>query len=424
MNLRIPSADWRNIIETITVRAFNLIVGVAGIIIIARLLGPEGQGAYAATIVWVGLVATIAGLSLGLVSHYRIQARGKTAWDGAIFGSLLVLLLALSLTASIFVIVAHFLSNGEFFGHLPSSALAVAVLLLPLLIWDEYASNLLASADRIQTYNRLQMGGRSLGLVLLVLFVATLDAGINGALGALVIGQAFIAIGSFAVLWRIHRAPLQIVPDEIRQLIHGALRLHLTTIGAFLLSHSSVLVLNELASKAAVGWYHLSWQMVTVAMIVPQAASLMLYTKIARHNPDRAWPVYKHVTVGVMGFMIVLVPLAYLVGPKIIVYLTGNNFQTSAELFRILLPVLLGMSFAQLMTPQWISRGLFVPSSLITIATAGVHVLATIALVKSNGVIGAAWATALTLGIAPLLVQGYFAWWCEKQYRRSQTGVV
>src|SRR4051812_22132242 len=121
MNRHTLSTDWRNIIETITVRAFNLAVGVAAIIIIARLLGPERQGTYAAATVWAGLIATIAGLSLGLVSHYRIQARGKTAWDGAIFGSLLVLFLALSLTAGAFVIVAHFLSNGKFFGHLPSS---------------------------------------------------------------------------------------------------------------------------------------------------------------------------------------------------------------------------------------------------------------------------------------------------------------
>ncbi len=412
-------ADWRKIAETIAVRSFNLLSGVAGIIVISRLLGPGGQGTYAAATAWIGLVATTAGLSLGLVSHYRIQARTKDAWDGAIFSSLLIFLFALSLTACAFVITAHFLSSGEFFGHLPSSTLAIAVQLLPLLIWDEYASNLLANADRIQIYNRLQVAGRLVGLALLVLLVVFLGAGVNGALIALVVGQAFIAIGSFSVLWRMHREPLRVVREEIRQLIHGALRLHLAAIGAFLLSQSSVLILNELASKTVVGWYHLSWQLVTVAMIIPQAASLMLYAKIAADGPDRAWPAYKHITVGVMGFMTALVPLAYLFGPTIIVYIAGDGFQTSAELFRILLPTVLGMSFAQLMTPQWISRGIFVPMSIITFITAGAHVLVSIVLVKSNGVAGAAWATTMILGVTTFLVQGYFFFWCERRFRQT-----
>lgn len=413
--------DWWRIIDTITARSFNFVASVAGIIVISRMLGPGGQGTYAAATAWIGLVATTAGLSLGLVSHYRIQARGKEAWDGAIFSSLLIFLLALSLTACAFVITAHFLSSGGFFGHLPSSTLVIAVLLLPLLIWDEYASNLLANADRIQIYNRLQIAGRFVGLALLVLLVVFLGVGVNGALIALVVGQALIAIGSFSVLWRMHRGPLRVVREEIRQLIHGALRLHLAAIGAFLLSQSSVLVLNELTSKSVVGWYHLAWQIVTVAMIVPQAASLILYAKIAASGPDQAWPTYKHITVGVMGFMIALIPLAYLFGPTIIIYMAGESFQESAELFRILLPTVLGMSFAQLMTPQWISRGIFVPMSIITIITAGAHVLVSIALVKSNGVTGAAWATTLILGVMTLLVQGYFFFWCERRYRTNQT---
>lgn len=414
----LPS-DWQKVIETIAARGFNFVAGVAGIIIISRLLGPGGQGTYAAATAWIGLVATTAGLSLGLVSHYRIQARARGAWDGAIFSSLLIFLFVLSLTACAFVIAAHFLSGGRFFGHLPSSTLAIAVLLLPLLIWDDYASNLLANANRIQIYNRLQIAGRLIGLASLVLLVVFLGVGVNGAIIALVTGQTFIAIGTFSVLWRMHREPLRVVREEIRQLLHGALRLHLAAIGAFLLSQSSVLVLNEFTSKTAVGWYYLSWQIVTVVMIIPQAASLILYAKIAADGPDRAWPAYKHITVGVMGFMLASMPLAYLLGPSLITSMAGDSFQMSADLFRILFPTVIGMSFAQLMTPQWISRGIFVPMSFITIVTAGVHVLVSIALVKSYGVAGAAWATTLILGVMTLLVQGYFFFWCERRYRHS-----
>lgn len=413
---------WREIAANSSVRAFNLIAGILGFVIIARLLGPEGQGTIAAAVNWTALVATVAGLSLGHVTQHRIQVRHPSAWDGAIFSSLLLSLLVLSLLGYGFVIAAYFLTSGEFFGGLPPSVLVMAFTLLPLLIWDEYASNLLAAAGKIGTYNRIQVLGKSISLVLMMFLVGILNIGIHGALGASVAGQAIIAIGSLSVLWRFHKPILRFDYAEIGQLARGALRLHLNTIGSFLLASSSVLVLNSLSSRAEVGWYNLAWQMIMMLAIIPQAASFVLYAKISDDGPNRAWPKHKRIAISVMVIMVLLAVMAYLIGPSVIVILAGENFRPSGNLFQILLPALLGISLAQLMAPQWISRGIFVPTSLITIATAALHVVFTVVLVRSNAAIGAAWATALTLGLTPLIVQGYFSWWCEKEYRRSLVG--
>lgn len=412
------SAVWRKTVETTAARAFTLAVGVLGLILLTRLLGPEGQGTVAAAIAWATLAAAAAGLSLGQVSQYRTQARPALARDGAIFGSLLVLAITLSSIACILLVTAHRLTNGAFFGHLPSSVVAFAIVLTPLLIWDDYAAHLLTAADGIRTYNRIQVTGRSLGLVLLVVFVAALGGGVRAALAAYAVGQGFIAINSLIALHRLHRSSLRVVPAEIYEFMRGALHLHPNTVAAYFLSQSSVVVLNWLASRASVGWYHLAWQLIAIPMIVPQAASLTLYAKIAADGPDRAWPAHKRIMVGVMAFMLMLVAFAYAIGPQMIVYVVGNEFRPSAELFRILLPALLGMSFSQLMTPQWISRGIFLPTSVISLATAALHLVLTIALIETNGVNGAAWATSLTLATGPLLVQGYFVLWCERQYRR------
>lgn len=419
MTHRMLPPHWREIAMTGAVRAYSVVVSTLSFVIIARLLGPEGQGTIAAAINWTALVATVAGLSLGHVAQHRIQVRRPNAWDGAIFGSLLLLLLVLSLLGYGFVIAAYFLTSGEFFGGLPPSVLVMAFTLLPLLIWDEYAGNLLAAAGKIGPYNRIQVLGRSTGLVLMVFLVGILNIGIHGALGASVAGQAIIAIGSLSVLWRLHKPILRFDYAEIGQLARGALRLHLNTIGSFLLVSSSVLVLNSLSSRAEVGWYNLAWLMVMMLAIVPQAASFVLYAKISSDGPNRTWPAHKRIAIGVMLVMILLAATSYLIGPRVIILLAGENFSPSGNLFQVLLPALLGISLAQLMAPQWISRGIFVPTSIITIATAALHVAVTVVLVRSSAATGAAWATALTLGLTPLIVQGYFAWWCEKQYRRS-----
>lgn len=412
-------SSWREIAMTASARAYNLMIGTLSFVIIARLLGPEGQGTIAAAVNWATLAATVAGLSLGHVAQHRIQVRGPNAWDGAIFSSLLLFLLVLSLLGYGFVITAYFLTGGKLFGGLPPAVLVMAFTLLPLIIWEEYASNLLAAAGAIGTYNRIQIFGRSSSLLFMVFLAGILDLGIHGVLAASIAGQALIAIGSIRTLWKLHKPAFRLDYAELSQLTHGALRLHMNTVGSFLLISSSVLILNSLSSRAEVGWYNLAWQMALMLAIVPQAASLVLYGRISRDGPNRAWPAHKRIAIGVMAVMLLLAAIAYLIGPGLIILLAGENFQPSGRLFQILLPALLGISLAQLMAPQWISRGIFVPTSLITMVTAAIHLVVTVILVKSNASTGAAWATSLTLGLGPLLVQGYFAWWCEQQYRHS-----
>lgn len=411
-------SDARRVIETSAARGYSLLISILTLVVIARVLGPEGQGTVAAAFGWATLIATVAGLSLGQVIQHRIQARPSSVRHGTIFCALILLLIVLSLIAIVIALGAHSITQGELFGELPLSVLAIACALLPLLIWDEFAGNLFASTDRIRVYNRVLVIGRTLGFAMQLILVGFLGAGVQGALGAHLAGQVIIAVSCFAVLWRLHRPTFANALSESRALLWGALRLHLNTVGAVALAQSSVLILNELAPHAAVGWYHVAWQMVLVLVIVPQAASLVLYSKIAAVGPDRAWPTHKRITIGVMVTMVSLAALAYGIGPWILILLTGDRFQPAAELFRILLPAALGMSVAQLMAPQWISRGMFLATSAITLVIAVMHVGLTVVLVRSYGVTGAAWTTTLSLALAPILVQGYFATWCERQYRR------
>ncbi len=413
------SGHWQEIAATGGVRIYNLIVSLISLVIVARLLGPAGQGTIAAAISWAGLIATIAGLSLGQISQHRIQSLQKTAWDGRLFGSMFMLMLALTGLAYLFIFIAHQMSNGMFFGELPTSVLVLSFLLLPLLIWDEYSSHLLTAGGKLLVYNRLLVIGRTLSLLLLLLLVGGADWGVQGALVASLSGQGLISAGSFYFLWKLHKPGWRAGRDEIKALLSGALRLHPNTIGSFLLASSSVLVLNSLDDKAAVGWYHVAWQMVTILIIIPQAAGLVLYARIAEMGPDKVWPAQKKIIVGIMATMLGLIAVSYAIGPTVILALAGDSFRPSGKLFQILLPALLGLSLAQLMAPQWISRGIFVPTSLITFITAIVHLAATVLLVKAWGVEGAAWATALTLSVLPLLVQGVFVWWCENHYRST-----
>ena len=389
------------------------------VVITARILGPHDQGVIAGAIAWVGLISTMAGLSLGQVSQHVIQLKQRQNWLPGLFGCLLYLLGILSFLALLFTGITYFATQGRFFGEIDPLVLGVAFCMLPMLIWDEYSGNLLASAGRLRIYNLIQVAGRTLWIILCITLVVVLGLGVFGALIAQILGQLLVAVTSIYLLWMAAGRVIRVDRSEVSQILHGSLRLHINTIASFLLTQTSVLVLNHYFSKSEVGWYYLSWQMVTVLFVIPQSVSIVLYSRMADMGPDGIWPMQKRLLLYTMTVMLLLIALAYLVGPRILIAMVGNDYLPSVEYFQLLLPTLLGVALAQIMAPQWIGRGLFLPTTAVTAVTAIANLGAHLILVPRYGVIGAVWSTLVSYAVIAVIVQLYFIYWCEQRYVAS-----
>lgn len=411
---------WIKIAETSTARIYALAIGVISIFITARILGPEGQGILAVTIVWVRLFASFSSLSLGHVVQYRIQVRKSENWLPAIFGTLLFLSIILSIFAYMAAYWVFKVSNGQFFKGIPSSILIVGFFMLPFLVWEEYGSNLLSAADRLRTYNIGQFAGRTVGLLAIILFLVILNLGVSGALLGHVIGQIVVGLIGFIALWKMISENLHVDRVEIKNMLTGSVKLHFNTIGSFLLGQATILMLNHFSTKAEVGWYQVAYQMILVMLIIPQSTTLVLFNKMAELGPDRLWPQQKRMMLQLLGIMTLFSIIAYFLAPVIILSFAGHSFEPSIKVFRLLLPVLIGMSLAHLMTNQWIGRGIFFPTTILTFVTAMANIIFNYFMIPKYGMMGAVWAALISyLGIA-VIVQLYFTWWCEKRYRKTK----
>lgn len=410
---------WQNVAEAGAARIYSLLAGTAVILLTARILGPERQGIIAAAIAWASLFANFAGLSLGQVAHYRIQAQKSQNWFPGIFGGLLFFAFALTLVAHLVAYTLYQLTEGELFKNISPSVLIIAFTLLPLIIWEQYSSNLLAAVGRLRQYNTAQYIGRTFWIISTIVLLVILDLGVEGALIAQVLGQAIVVlIGSIALL-KVAPNGLQVKKDEIIEMLKGSAKLHLNTVSAFLLAQASILMLNHFGSKTEVGWFQLAFQMVIMLLIVPQAASIVLFSRMSEVGPDKLWPEQKKLILQVLGVILFLCVLAYFAAPIIVPLAVGPEFLPTVKVFRLLLPIIIGMSLAQLMTSQWIGRGVFLPTTIATSIVAATNIAANVILIPKYGMMGAVWAALFSyLGVI-VLVQTYFAWWCEKKYIKA-----
>ncbi len=408
---------WPKIVETSGVRAYGLFSSLGVLIVTARLLGPEGQGILAGVTSWVGLFGALAYLSLGDVALHRAAQDGDQTWFPKTFGALLFFASALSVLAIAIALGVYWLTEGSAFGRLPLAALLLGFLGIPFVIWEKYAGSLLTALGEIRLYNKARVVGRTAGLVAVCVFLALLAWGVLGAIGANLLAQITVSLVGFGLLWT--RAGKKWIVDrkEAGSLLRDGAKLHFNAIGVFLAGQSDILLLTYFSGKPEVGWYQLSQQLITVMLLVPEAALLIIYARMAEVGPDRVWPEQKKLGLQLLGIMLALCGFAYYAAPWIIPLVMGRKFAESVPVFHRLLPALPGMAFSTFIANQWIGRGLFLQASFVTMGIGLTNAALNYLLVPRYGMMGAVWATLATyLGVSLAVNVGMTAW-CERRSR-------
>ena len=373
----------------------------------------------ASLVAWVGLIAVFSNLSLGQVVQYHIQGKPYQEWLPGVLGTLLFMSAILSVLGYVVVGICYLLSEGQFFRNIPHSILMIGFVMLPLMIWEDYGSFLLSAAGSLGSYNISQIVGRTLSIGTIIILIAGRSLDVMTAISALLGGQFALCVILGWSLWKLAGRSMFIDLPTIKALLASAAKLHANTIASFILVQANIIMLNYYVTEAEVGWYQLSFQMIIMMLIIPQTASLVLYSKMAEEGPDNLWPRQKRLGLQVLFAMAVLSGIAYCISPDIITLLAGSSFEPSIKIFRMLLPALLGMTLALLLANQWIGRGVFITTTLITVATATVNIAINFYAIPKYGMMGAVWSMLIPFAIFSVVIQLYFGCYCEKRYRRS-----
>ena len=410
---------WRRIVSLSLARAYGVLLSLATLFISARLLGPEGRGEFAAAMAWAALFATLFNLSLGQAIQHRLQSALMKPSIGQQVGTLGVLGGGLSGMALLSAAALYAASGSTLFKGIGAWPLTIAFSSVPLLMWEQYASNLLAATAQTGLINRAQYWGRSTGFAVFLLFVLMLGWGVMGAIASQFSGQLLVAVILALSLWRLAGNAVGLCGREVIPLLRSGALIHLTTVAAFLLDQASILLINHYLAKQSVGFYQLAQQMVGLLLIVPQSALLVIYGGLASSNANAIWPRQRRLALYVLGGMAGLTLLSWLLAPIIVGLIAGHAFQASTTMFRALLPTLLGLSLSLLMTPQWIGRGFLKLNTSLTIATSVVVVGASVWAIPRYGVDGAIKVRLAVYALWVPFAQGVFWIWCNRCVRGS-----
>ncbi|HST61859.1 MAG TPA: oligosaccharide flippase family protein [Longimicrobium sp.] len=411
---------WRKVLGTGGARAFRTAALLASTAITARVLGPEERGTYVAAVAWVSLFAIAGHLSLSEAAVYQGGGPARTVQAGPIAATLLALVAGLTLLGWCVALAAYAVSGGAWFRSMHPVVLALAFLQLPLLIWMEAGVAVFLLLDALPAANRAKVAGGCVNVAATFLLVAVWGGGILGALAALLLGQLTVVGAELAVVRR-HLVNVRPSWTLARSLMRAGVRLHPSAAATALTLVVPVLLLGYFHPGAEVGYYQLAQQFVNGMQLLATSAGLVAYTLVADVGPDRAWPRHRVLVVQAVFLSAVAAAAAAVAAPALVHLVAGPSFLPAVPVFQAMLLAVPGMTFAAVMAPQWVGRGLFAPLGALTLAVSIIGVGAAWRGILSHGVAGAAWAFVLASGVGAV-VNGAMVMWVRRASRTAVPG--
>jgi O-antigen/teichoic acid export membrane protein len=389
---------WRKVLASSGARIYSFLLGLASLMVTARILGPDGRGVVAGAMAWASLFATLGSISLGqVVVHHAAKQRGGT-WIEPLFGVLLLVTVFLTvLMWSLAVGIGYF--KADIYGTLPAWALSLGFLSMPFLIWQNYGSNLLISSGNLDFYNRAQVVAATAGFLFIVVAIVVLESGVVGALVASLLSAALISSIGITRLWALSGERIVVRATVALGLIKDGLKLHLNAVGGVLLTVGNILMINYYSKADEVGWYQFASQMIATLIILPQAFQRVLYEMTAESGPDQIWPDQKRILGRLLGIMAVLIVLAYFLSPWLVVLVAGEEFLPSVDVLRPLLISVVGASMSYGMANQWLGRGLFLQTAILTLVSGVMNVCLNALFIPRYGMVAAAWSLAFVYSL-------------------------
>jgi len=183
----------KHLISTFLTTILIFVLGLVSSVIIARSLGPTGQGVYTLVMMLPALILILTnlGISRSVIYHLSKGDISKDLLVGNFFiTSLLIIVLSI---ISGFILIQFW--GGEIFPHVPHYLLFLGLVIVPLqLLFSQFYSGILYGLQKINTNNIFNIIQSITILLLLVLLVILLKKDISGALLATMISLLVIDI--------------------------------------------------------------------------------------------------------------------------------------------------------------------------------------------------------------------------------------
>lgn len=327
------------------------LLNVSALVLVARTVGPAGQGIVAVALAMALILIQMG--SLGLVtSNPAIAAREPSAVPGLVANTLW-LALAIGLTIVALGTLARALAPTVL-EPLDGVQLAVVLGVVPFALGAQLIRSILLGVGRTVAYNAGELALSAGALVAVVLGLAVFHGGVTTAI-VLLLGQYPVGLVLYSVLLR-KGSGWSLRPDAVllREMFHLALRVYPATVLSYVLIKVDLLLVERYLGATETGYYSAAVVIAQGLFLLPMVVGLNLFPRVARSRGTAQTAEVFRVTAVVYGTACLIV--AALASPLVLV-VYGSAFADAVPLLLWLLPGTFCLGMVTLLSYHFAGRG-------------------------------------------------------------------
>ncbi len=393
-------------ISTFIARVITFLVSIAGSIVIARILGPQGKGMWAALIFVPSMTFTLLNLGISSANAYFTGSR-KYRNDQIINNSFLVAFVVLFIIFFIYFFgfdrVYHFLARK--YPGFTQRHLYIMLFALPFVFIFNYMNGVLQGKERIYAANIISVISQFLTIsgILIALLVFKLD----------LLGLVYVYLGVRVIITIIIMSVIN-MEDPIRpesgfnhELLKGSLKYgvksYLANSFQMLNYRADVFLIFAFLGPESLGFYTVGVAAAEVVWFISHSVAFPLFPRIASLGEEASKSLIP-LAARIIFLSSLLVAIFLAFGAKwLIPFFYGATFIPSITIIYIILPGILFFSPARAISSYFSGIGKPHLNTFVSFVTLIINIGLNLLLIPQMGISGAALASAISYALTYLI---------------------
>ena len=386
------------IVTQFALTATSMLIGI----MTARLLGPEGRGAF--TLIRLGNVMLIVIGCLG-VQQSIVYFIGKKRFPlseiiGDAIGLASVSGLIIVIIFGVFVDYWRFL----FFKNISKGYVLTLIGLAPIGILSVYLRHVFLGQNRIALYNLLYSANLCLLLTLLIITWLAFEFTLLTAVMVWSISSLVSALIIFPFIAKVAPIRLAFSLKFFKEAVGFGYKAQLTGLASFFNIRLDSFIVGYFLGLADVGYYSIAVVITQLIWKIPNATSLVLFPRVSSSSSLEANQISSKVCRNTLAVVLFLSLGLLLSGKFLIVLLFGAQYLPAANPLFILLPGTIALSISQVLSNDLIGRGRPELGMYATFLSLVATIILDFALIPTLGVSGAALASTVAYSLGALAI--------------------
>jgi O-antigen/teichoic acid export membrane protein len=399
---------------------FTLVIGLAASVVLTRLLGLEGRGAFALALRSAGILGAVAQWGLPEMMMGMLRSGGRST--GAVLGTGLALVAVTTLIlGSVSIAAAPFLETTVLRG-VPTDVLMTMVVSTFFTVSYVLLRRVIQLRGALLAYNLVDLAKSAVFLALLAGILFYTSEQLHGAVLAYLVAEvAFAVFCALFVWWKFGRE-WQVDASLGAQLARSGVLIQVGMVATFLANQAGVFVVNVWGTLADVGYYATALGLATYVTYVSVSIRTVLHARMM--NGDGQETPLTELTVAIarhtLVWLLAVAGFFAILGRPIIVTLYGSEFEPAYLSLVWFLPGMVCFGLQQILASYFNARSEFRLPTVGAFIAATVGVLLQLWFTPLFGASGAA--AAFSIGHASAVAM-YVVMFCRRS-GQSMTAIL